>query len=377
MLNLNLESRSMNWAPQNYFNSRIALVIVLAALALYPSEIGKITLTSLEDAYLGVSVFVAFTLLVFYGAEQLFKIDLRQSMRKNKNLQVPLSSFLGALPGCGGAVIVITAHNSGSVTLGAVVAALTSTMGDAAFLLIAKKPDTALFLLPMCWLAGIICGYLVDFFYKSKFHKIEAGSLTIKRILKSNFQYRLYIILFFPGFIFGIMRLSFIEISESFTFLSSIIAQCGIFLGLIIWSISPVKHMTHPEDSAQIRATEETCFISTWVILAFLTFEYTIYGTGLDLANLFQSVAWLLPLLAVLIGLIPGCGPQILVTTMYINGLIPFSALLGNAISNDGDALFPALAISPKIAVVATLLSTIPALILSYCFYFLAPSFLS
>ena len=52
----------MNWAPQNYFNSRIALVIVLAALALYPSEIGKITLTSLEDAYLGVSVFVAFTL---------------------------------------------------------------------------------------------------------------------------------------------------------------------------------------------------------------------------------------------------------------------------------------------------------------------------
>ncbi|MAQ80390.1 MAG: hypothetical protein CML71_00795 [Rhodobacterales bacterium] len=117
--------------------------------------------------------------------------------------------------------------------------------------------------------------------------------------------------------------------------------------------------------------------MSTWVILAFLTFEYTIYGTGLDLANLFQSVAWLLPLLAVLIGLIPGCGPQILVTTMYINGLIPFSALLGNAISNDGDALFPALAISPKIAVVATLLSTIPALILSYCFYFLAPSFLS
>ena len=88
----------MNWAPQNYFNSRIALVIVLAALALYPSEIGKITLTSLEDAYLGVSVFVAFTLLVFYGAEQLFKIDLRQLMRQNKNLQVPLSSFLGALP---------------------------------------------------------------------------------------------------------------------------------------------------------------------------------------------------------------------------------------------------------------------------------------
>ena len=84
MLNLNLESRSMNWEPQNYFNSRIALVIVLAALALYPSEIGKITLTSLEDAYLGVSVFVAFTLLVFYGTEQLKKIS-REYMKPKLN----------------------------------------------------------------------------------------------------------------------------------------------------------------------------------------------------------------------------------------------------------------------------------------------------
>ena len=102
-----------------------------------------------------------------------------------------------------------------------------------------------------------------------------------------------------------------------------------------------------------------------------LTFEYTIYGTGLDLVNLFQSVAWLLPLLAVLIGLIPGCGPQILVTTMYINGLIPFSALLGNAISNDGDALFPAIALAPKAAILATLYSAVPALVVAYGYFFL------
>ena len=69
--------------------------------------------------------------------------------------------------------------------------------------------------------------------------------------------------------------------------------------------------------------------------------------------------------------------PSMLVTTLYINGIIPFSSLLGNAISNDGDALFPAIAISPKAAITATFLSTIPALIVSYSFYFLAPTFLS
>jgi hypothetical protein len=51
---------------------------------------------------------------------------------------------------------------------------------------------------------------------------------------------------------------------------------------------------------------------------------------------------------------------------MFIAGFLPLSAQIGNAISNDGDALFPALAISPKVALVATIYSAIPALIVSY-----------
>ncbi len=80
--------------------------------------------------------------------------------------------------------------------------------------------------------------------------------------------------------------------------------------------------------------------------------------------------------MAILIGFIPGCGPQILVTTFYINGLIPFSALIGNSISNDGDALFPAIALNPRAAFLATAYSAIPAVIVAYAFYFLAPNFL-
>jgi hypothetical protein len=56
---------------------------------------------------------------------------------------------------------------------------------------------------------------------------------------------------------------------------------------------------------------------------------------------------------------------------MYLAGLIPLSAQIGNTISNDGDALFPAIAISPRVAIVATLYSTIPALILAYGWFFL------
>ena len=91
---------------------------------------------------------------------------------------------------------------------------------------------------------------------------------------------------------------------------------------------------------------------------------------GLDLASLAEAAWIFIPLLAILIGFVPGCGPQILVTTLYLNGIIPFAALIGNAISNDGDALFPAIALTPRMAVVATLYSAIPALIISYIFLF-------
>ena len=106
-------------------------------------------------------------------------------------------------------------------------------------------------------------------------------------------------------------------------------------------------------------------------------YDYAAAYAGLDLESAFRSVGFLLPLIAVLVGFIPGCGPQVLVATLYINGVIPFAALIGNAISNDGDALFPAIALNPRAAVVSTGYSTIPALIVAYGFYFLAPGFMN
>ena len=60
-----------------------------------------------------------------------------------------------------------------------------------------------------------------------------------------------------------------------------------------------------------------------------------------------------------------------MVTTFYLNGYIPFSAELGNAISNDGDALFPAIALVPKAAIIATIYSAFPAIIVAYSYMFL------
>ncbi len=95
------------------------------------------------------------------------------------------------------------------------------------------------------------------------------------------------------------------------------------------------------------------------------------FSFNINLESLFGGFALYLPLIAIVIGLLPGCGPQVIVTSMYIGGIIPLSAQIGNAISNDGDALFPAIALAPKTAIVATLYSTIPALIFGYGWFFM------
>ena len=95
-----------------------------------------------------------------------------------------------------------------------------------------------------------------------------------------------------------------------------------------------------------------------------------IYFFDINIEGIFAGWAAIVPLISVLIGFLPGCGPQVLVTTLFIAGYLPLSAQIGNALSNDGDALFPAIAIAPKVAIVATLYSAIPALIVSYLYFF-------
>ncbi len=358
---------------------RLFVLCVVLALALAPGYLGTLTRELMVDAYVQVSSFVAATLLLFYGAERLFNFDIGSALKKARGLQVPLAALLGATPGCGGAVIVVDAYSSGNVGFGAVVATLTATMGDAAFLLIAIRPEAALVVLPLSFTVGIVAGWIVDRFNKIDLTPDPSKHCEIAPVIgKVRWQDYGYALIVAPGLIIGITQLSGANIFAIYNpSLIFIIALTGTFLGIFIWATSPLKAMTNLADHPLTRMAEETSFISIWVIGAYLAYDYADAFAGLDLEAAFRSVGPLLPLLGVLVGFIPGCGPQVLIATLYINGVVPFAALIGNAISNDGDALFPAIALNPKAAIVATAYSAIPALVVGYGFYLLAPEFMN
>lgn len=357
---------------------RLPVVLLLLVLALAPGELGQITRNMMLDAYYQVAVFVAATLMLFYGAERLFNFNLGTALNKARMAQVPLSALLGATPGCGGAVVVVAAYASGNVGFGAVVATLTATMGDAAFLLIATRPDVAAVVLPLSFAVGILSGWIVDAMrlVPAPMHSGHcAMPVRIGAPRKRDFA---YLSLALPGFALGVLQLVNADQFDTLPApMLSTLGLSGTALGLLIWVLSPLEAMTNDNDSPTTRMAEETNFIAIWVIGAYLAYDYTVAFTGLDLKDAFSTVAPLLPLIGILVGFIPGCGPQVLVTTLYVNGALPFAALIGNAISNDGDALFPAIALSPRTAMLATVVSAIPALVLAYGFYVLAPGFLS
>ena len=345
----------------------------------------EIIKSSIADAYIAVTSFVAGTLLFFYTLEKYLKIDIKKILLNRPKLEVFLSSFLGALPGCGGAIIVLTQYSRGKASFGSVVAALTATMGDAAFLLIAREPLTGLLILLIGFIVGYVSGLLVNSIHGKSFMKMNGCDLIRLNSKQSNYKTSktldyFWFALIIPGIIFGILSAFQIDLDTYFSndLINKPITFFGFFAGslcFIMWIIpiiSGYKYSpTGPDEKIIRRTVSDTNFITGWVILAFLAYELTVHFGGFNLETIFKSYYILIPFIAILIGFLPGCGPQILVTTLYLNGIIPLSAQIGNAISNDGDALFPAIALHPKAAFIATIYSAFPAIIVSYGYLFI------
>ncbi len=351
--------------------------LLLLSLVFQGGEFGEVIRSSMIDAYIQVSVFVGFTLFVFIGLDSLTKFDVKNFLSKTQKFHVGIAAFLGAIPGCGGAIIVVTQYIQGRISFGSLVAVLTATMGDAAFLILAIEPTTGLLIFGIGIIVGSISGYIIDFIHGINFMqsetKIKVEFEKINKTFVSNFNF-FWLFLFIPGFILGILVAFQIEFSPAYNSLLVFVASAGAILSIFMWSLNPLSDFQCSTDKSRgllSRVVDTTNFVTTWVISGFLVFEIFMYFTNLDLKIFFDLWLPFVPLVAILFGFLPGCGPQVVVATFYLNGYIPLSAELGNAISNDGDALFPAIALAPKAAILATLYSAIPALVVAYGYFYL------
>lgn len=374
------------WSARLAPNGRKLAVLVLIALVISSSaDLARVVMQAMSDAYLQVTVFVAATLALFYSAERMLNVDLGEVMARRVGWQPAIAAVLGALPGCGGAIVVVTQFTRGYASFGALISVLVATMGDAAFLLVARQPMTALLVMAISLSAGTLTGWIVDRIHGAGYMRAPVMSEAEQQVLADtaprpwlpDWSRRLWLALLAPGLVLGAMIAMQMN-PDTVIGIAGATRWFG-FLGatfcVLLWALSGHgnSHVICPVDTDKTgeRVVIDTNFVTAWVVVAFLVYAVAVFALGADISTLFKGWAPIMPMVGLLVGFVPGCGPQIVVTSLYLAGAIPFSAQLANAISNDGDALFPALALTPRAAILATAYSAIPALLIGYGWYFL------
>jgi len=386
-----------------------------------------IVLSSAEEAFLAVGVFVAAILLVVGIINHTSGEWLITSLNKAKFVQPIIGALLGLIPGCGGAIFVMPLYLKGTVSFGTVVAALVATMGDSAFVLISSNPDAFFAVSAISFVCAIIAGYIIDAlgidggFSKKRDKRLaelqmdakqhdELHHHTVKHIGHEDGDeadilfhhtpnpdrtwiytfthgqfYIVFWIIMLVGFVFGTLELLQVDFEVNDT-LSSIVRYLGIVgtlmcVGYLIFNRKMIKKNELEDEEHKLDSVKETfihdavdvSFVTTWVFVAFIVYKSVVLAVGGEtIIESWMIAAGIMTVISgALVGIIPGSGPQIIFIALYGKGLIPFAALIANAISQDGDALFPLLAIDKKSSIIATLITTIPALIIGIAWYFL------
>ena len=107
------EKKTILTANEGRLLKKSFLGFAILIMAFQVNDFGDVVRQALIDAYLQVSVFVGFTLFVFIGMDTLTRFNITYVLDKTKKFHVVMASLLGALPGCGGAIVVVTQYIQG------------------------------------------------------------------------------------------------------------------------------------------------------------------------------------------------------------------------------------------------------------------------
>ncbi len=355
----------------------------------------ELVLRPLADAFMQVGVFVALLVAPFGWARYRWGHRLDDALQRHRALAPLVAAALTMPPGCGGAIVVVAAYARGAVSYGAAVAALVATTGDAAWALLAADPVLTAQLKALLFVTGALSGYAVDALGieprrvrppRPPQPAVRPAPLAagvrppapvpppVAPPVPSLAGVRLHQLGVLPALLWVLLGTgATVSVPTTFQLLDA--ADLYLCLGLLGTGIAVIffcrggcrladddDRSAHPTSLVDVlrHGGQEVAFVTVWVAVAYLAWSLGSGLTGFDgsalpLAGL-AGVA-----IGAAVGLIPGCGVQIVFVGLFLAGGMPLPTLVANTISQDGDALLPMLALQPRAAVLATVLTTLPA----------------
>lgn len=278
-------------------------------------------------------------LLLIAYAEAVGWLDFERIFSRTGRGQPVLGAAISAVPGCAGSVTMSRLYTAGTISAATLFAAHLSTMGDAAFVLWAGKPLETLGLTAIVFVVGALIGTVVQARRTSAPAELlrsdEACETPTALPLPAA---TLWIGLLAVAIIFGVLG------GTVSLWISAIAAALLFLLSIAVPRIPRSQGVPTRAIARAISATvPDAAEITAWVVAADVLFTIVNALGGGVVAHFLHGNVFVDVMLAAIIGLIPGCGPQIVVATLFVKGDLPFAALLANTLSQHGDAIFPLL----------------------------------
>jgi hypothetical protein len=282
-------------------------------------------------------------------------------LEKKPALQVVLAALLGLIPGCFGGFAAVGMWTHGVLSFGALLAAMITSVGDEAFVMLVQMPQTAFLLFGILLIIGILVGLIID-------------KVGLKVMRPKNMEQHLVV-----------HKHEHLEPKLRNPTFTRILLITGLGLFIIGMSVGffgdePAKGINQAPVGSLSLPLDESWFNGIFLVLAILmlvTFFFVddhfleehlwkhiirqhvpkiflwTFGALMLIHFLVQSVElsqwvtnnqWWVLLFAVLIGFIPESGPHLVFISLFLSGQIPLSILLANSITQDGHSTLPLLA---------------------------------
>ncbi|MBP3765858.1 MAG: arsenic efflux protein [Bacilli bacterium] len=238
---------------------------------------------SLMDALIDTLKLLPYLLITFIVLEFIeHKMSHKNEeiLRDNKKFGPVLGGLLGAIPQCGFSVVASNLYSGRVITIGTLIAVFLSTSDEMLPIMLSHSTDisTLFGILIFKVIVGVVVGLLVDLFLSKKIDKHEH-----------------------------------------------------------IHELCADEHCSCDEHGIILSSIVHTLKTGFFILVANLLINFVIFKVGEDnLSNLMLNNNILTYFIASLIGLIPNCASSVIITEVYLSGLISIGTLLSGLLTGSG-----------------------------------------
>ncbi len=310
----------------------------------------SLLLGAVRDTLVSVAAPVVLLLFVIAYLEESGILDFERLFRRTGKAQPALGALVSAVPGCAGSVTLTRLYSTGAVGIGTLYAAHFATLGDAAFILWSARPLTTLGLTGIAVAVGVVIGTVIQLTPARRYFVAEdiAAACDLPSSLPV-WAVSVWFSLLLAGLAATLLLAPQAPVAGAFG------AALAVFSVVLLRMPRGAGVSKAAAARALQRTARDAAEIMAWVVLADVGFTFVNGLLGGVLVHALHGNVLLDVAIATLIGLIPGCGPQIVVASLFVAGDLPFAALVANTISQHGDAIFPLLGMQRRIAAYLTI----------------------